>query len=175
MFAVIPGAAHLQFGEAIVISRLAYEGLFQIGGPLTGETGRLKYIDGCTDTLVAAPPRIGDPCLNVLYFPPDIDQTEHTHPSLRGGLVIGGRGRCIHRAGFDAPYQYVDLVPGMVWAIHTEGLHKFQTPYGESMQVLAYHPDSDHGPSDEAHPMLTRTIIEGVSAADPRRAEYRTK
>jgi hypothetical protein len=33
------------------------------------------------------------------------------------------------------------------------------------MVVMAYHPDSDFGPEDENHPMINRTIVDGMSAA----------
>lgn len=163
MFAVVPGEFSVIGGRGIIVTREQYRGLFQIGGPVERE-GRLKYIDGCTDTLLTAPVRKGDPCLNLLYFPSGIDQTEHTHPSDRIGIVMSGRGRCVHREAAGAEPVHVDLVAGMVFCIHTDGLHKFQTPYGEEMRVLAYHPDSDFGPTDEEHPMLNRTIVEGVSA-----------
>ena len=32
------------------------------------------------------------------------------------------------------------------------------------MAVIAYHPDSDFGPTHEVHPMINRTIVDGVSA-----------
>jgi hypothetical protein len=51
-----------------------------------------------------------------------------------------------------------------MFCIHAEGHHKFQTPYGEDMRVLAYHPDSDFGPTHQNHPMLNRTMVDGVSA-----------
>jgi hypothetical protein len=52
----------------------------------------------------------------------------------------------------------------MLWCIEAGGEHKFSTPYGEELQVIAFHPDSDFGPTDEDHPMLNRTIVQGVSA-----------
>ena len=136
-------------------------GLMSVGGPAENE-GRLKYIDGCTDSLLIPPIMLGDPCLNLLYFPPDIDQTAHTHPSDRIGIVMSGKGKCV--AWQDGVEESIDLVAGMIWVIHTDGVHKFQTPYGESMRVLAYHPDSDYGPTHQFHPMLNRTIVDGVSA-----------
>ena len=30
------------------------------------------------------------------------------------------------------------------------------------MCVIAYHPDSDFGPTDDDHPMVNRTIVDGV-------------
>jgi len=41
--------------------------------------------------------------------------------------------------------------------------HSFFT-YEETMDVIAWHPDSDTGPSDEDHPMVNRTIVDGVAA-----------
>lgn len=120
--------------------------------------GRLKYIDGCTDTLLISPWKKGEACLNLLHFPPGIDQTMHTHPSDRIGVITSGRGRCV------TPDGAFELRPGMLWRIPADGQHKFQTDADSGMQVIAYHPDSDHGPSDEEHPMLNRTIVGGVSA-----------
>ena len=34
------------------------------------------------------------------------------------------------------------------------------------MDVIAYHPDSDTGPTHDDQPMIKRTIVDGVSAAD---------
>src|SRR5262249_1619789 len=61
-------------GRGLVISRPGYWGLRQIGGPLEME-GRLQYIDGCTDTLLVCPPRLGEPCLNHLHIPPHTNQS----------------------------------------------------------------------------------------------------
>ena len=162
MFAVVPGLARLHGGKGIVMSRENYAGMFSIGGPVEHE-GRLKYIDGCTDTLLASPIRLGDPCLNLLFFPEGIDQTAHTHPSDRIGMIMSGKGRC--HAWNNGKEEIIDLVPGMIFCIHTDGFHKFSTPYGQHMRVLAYHPDSDFGPTDQNHPMINRTIVHGTSAS----------
>src|ERR1700722_18392976 len=54
MFFVCPGSCAIEAdgGAGLVISRLNYTGLWQIGGPVE-QKGRLVYIDGCTDTLLA--------------------------------------------------------------------------------------------------------------------------
>ncbi len=171
MYFSVAGTFTLHEGKGIVIAREGYRGTFMIGGPVE-PVGRLRYIDGCTDSLLIPPVMKGDPCLNALYFPPGIDQTAHTHPSDRIGMVASGRGRCIYDRG-DGEDETIDLVPGMVFCIHTDGRHKFATPYGEAMRVIAYHPDSDQGPTHEAHPMLSRTIVDGVSAMH--RPELHTK
>lgn len=176
MYACVPGQTHVDANSAsygIVISKPNYKGFFMIGGPVE-ENGRLKYIDGCTDSLLIPPVMLGDPCFNLLVFPPGINQTMHTHPSVRLGMVISGRGLCrqINEEGVE---ERIDLYPGQAFVIKQEGAHAFSTPYATGMRVVAYHPDSDHGPTHEEHPMLNRTIIDGVSAKDPRRAQYRTK
>lgn len=161
MYASVPGPARIERGRGIVVSRKDWLGFLNIGQ--IEHEGRLKYIDGCTDSLLVPPVRMGDPCLNLLYFPPDIDQTAHTHPSDRIGMVLSGRGRC--HAWNDGREEVIDLVPNLIFCIHTDGKHKFSTPYGHHMRVLAYHPDSDFGPTDQEHPMINRTIVDGVSAS----------
>lgn len=49
--------------------------------------------------------------------------------------------------------------------IPTDGQHSFFTDDSE-MDVIAYHPDSDTGPTHDDHPMINRTIVDGVSAAN---------
>lgn len=155
----------------LVIERIGFKGMITYGGPIE-EEGRLKYIDGCTDSLLVPPVKLGDPCLNHLHFPSGIDQTMHTHPSVRVGIIAGGRGWCI------TPFGVVPLRPGMVFVIHEEdgseavgldgemhkvGSHCFRTD-DIGMEVVAWHPDSDFGPTDEEHPMISRTFVDGVSA-----------
>lgn len=146
-------------GKGIVIERIGYKGFNQIGGPVES-WGRLRYIDGCTDSLLIAPVKLGDPCLNALFFPPNTDQTAHTHPSMRVGMVIAGQGEC------ETPEGIHPLVPGQIFIIHEDGEHKFRTTGNSVLTVIAYHPDSDFGPQDEDHPMINRTIVNGISAAE---------
>jgi len=154
MFFVAVGACRLAApgGRGLVISRLGYRGLRQVGGPIEAQ-GRLRYIDGCTDTLLVCPPRLGEPCLNHLHIPPGTAQSAHTHPSERIGVILRGSGEC--RTGDGAVYP---LVPGMGWRIPTGSLHSFFTT-DTALDVIAWHPDSDFGPTDENHPMLNRTIL----------------
>ena len=162
MYASFPNKTYVAGGKGIAVSREKWQGFMHIGGPAEHE-GRLKYIDGCTDSLLIPPVKFGDPCLNLLFFPEGIDQTAHTHPSDRIGMIMSGKGRC--HAWNDGVEEIIDLVPGMIFCIHTDGPHKFSTPYGQHMRVLAYHPDSDFGPTDQIHPMINRTIVNGVSAS----------
>jgi len=158
MYFSVPGdAAIYGAGKGIAISRLGYQGFFLIGGPVE-ERGRLKYIDGCTDSLLIPPVMMGDPCLNFLYFPSGVRQTQHTHPSMRVGMVIRGSGHCV------TPSATTPLVPGEVFVIPAQGVHGFHTETS-SMAVVAYHPDSDFGPTHEDHPMINRTIVNGRSAS----------
>lgn len=157
MYFAAPGHAQLHGeGSGIAITRLGFNGFFTIGGPVEAQ-GRLKYIDGCTDSLLVPPVMMGDSCLNLLYFPTGIDQTLHTHPSMRVGMVIRGKGECITLD------RVIALEPGRVFVIPAEGKHGFRTHESE-MSVIAYHPDSDFGPTHEFHPMINRTIVDGVSA-----------
>ena len=167
-------------GSAVVIevsdsgnySKTGYRAYPIFGGRIE-EKGRLKYIDGCTDSLLISPVKKGDPCLNHLHFPHNIDQTQHTHPSHRIGIVASGSGECI------TPFGNMPLTEGMIFVIkewdgasyskgidgkmHPNGQHAFRT-FDECMNVIAFHPDSDFGAEDENHPMINRTIVDGVSA-----------
>ena len=151
MFFVLPDGGVARGGSGLVIAWAGYQGLRQIGGPLEA-TGRLRYIDGCSDTLLVCPPRLGDPCLNHLHIPPRTDQTPHTHPSMRIGVILRGTGEC------RTPDGSYPLEPGMGWYIPTSCLHSFFTQ-DEALDVIAWHPDSDFGPRDDDHPMINRTQI----------------
>lgn len=154
MFFVMNGACQIAApgGRGLIITRLGYKGLRQVGGPIE-EKGRLQYIDGCTDTLLVCPPRLGEPCLNHLHIPPHTAQSQHTHPSERIGVILRGRGEC--RTGDGSVFA---LTPGMGWRIPTGARHSFFTT-DEPLDVIAWHPDSDFGPTDENHPMINRTIL----------------
>jgi|LULI01.1.fsa_nt_gb hypothetical protein len=150
-----------------------YKAAPSFGGPIE-PTGRLKYIDGCTDSLLIAPVKMGDPCFNHLHFPKNITQTPHTHPTHRIGIVARGNGECI------TPFGNLPLTEGMIFIIkewngesykkgldgemYPVGTHKFDTKE-ESMDVIAFHPDSDFGATDINHPMINRTIVDGVRAS----------
>lgn len=153
MFFVHPGEGRITApeGTGLVISLVGYRGLPVVGGPLE-DTGRLRYINGCSDTLLVSPPRLGEPCLNHLHIPAGVDQSAHTHPSARIGVIARGRGEC------RTPHGTFPLEAGMGWYIPTGCLHSFHT-LEEALDVLAWHPDSDFGPTDENHPMVNRTLL----------------
>lgn len=146
-------------GTGLVAVRQGYKSLFNVGGPVE-PYGRLKYIDGCSDTLLIGPPLKGDPCLNYLRFPPGINQTAHTHPTIRAGVILSGRGVCKTAHGDK------DLVPGSVFILYPDAIHAFSTEGTEGMGLSVFHPDTDTGPSHEDHPMLNRTIVDGTSARE---------
>jgi len=177
----VKGKFTLAGGSGIVMERVGFtDSRLTLGGPLKG-IGDFKYIDGCSDSLLIPPFRMGDPCLNALYFPPSINQTEHTHPSMRVGMVVYGKGNC------HTPWGICPLNEGDIFIIHegyeetfgtdkapqgeiikyngvlgVKGEHKFSTSSESGMCVIAYHPDSDFGPTDDDHPMVNRTIVDGV-------------
>lgn len=164
MYFSIPGPASIcGTGTGFIASRPNWNGFFQIGGPIE-QQGRLTYIDGCSDSLLIAPVTLGDPCLNFLYLPPHTTQTAHTHPSCRIGIIADGTGVC------RTPDHEFPLHPGLVFEIDADAQHSFHTE-SESLKVIAWHPDSDFGPTHGDHPMINRTMINGTSAASLRHHE----
>ena len=161
----MPGTLELGVdGEVVVIERLGFRGL-----PMAGrieDVGRLSYIDGCSDTVLVAPPRLGDPVLNHLHFPPGTDQTVHSHPSIRLGVVARGLGVAFGPGprgsrGWERP-----LEPGAVFLLNAHEMHAFRTA-DQSLDIIAFHPDSDWGPTDGAHPMLNRTYLQPTRPPPP--------
>lgn len=120
--------------------------------------GRLAYIDGCTDTTLIHPARLGDPVFNYLHFPSHIKQTQHLHPSIRFGIVARGSGIAWKQTTENDPGWSVELKEGGVFCLDESAIHSFQTT-DSTMDIIAYHPDSDTGPSDQNHAMLNRTYI----------------
>jgi hypothetical protein len=142
-------------GEAVFISRIGFKGQNNIGGPLE-ESGRLCYIDNCSDSLLIYPPRLGDPSLSALYFPTGTNQTFHIHPSIRIGVVVFGSGfSCLKN---DDSEQEMPLKAGDMFCIEEREVHRFKTT-DSKMVVIAFHPDGDWGPTDHNHTMLNRTYI----------------
>ena len=162
MYFVAPGGARVKGGAGFLVAAHDYSPILLLGGPIE-ERGRLPYIDGCTDSLLLAPLLYGDPCFNHLHFPQDTAQTQHTHPSARVGAVVRGAGVCIH-VDEQGTERQTELTPGVVFVIPADALHSFHTTVS-SLDVVAWHPDSDFGPQADDHPMVNKTIVSGVSAA----------
>ena len=145
---ILPPGAQL-----LAVQQIGFRAIPMVGGPIEAR-GRLRYIDGCSDSLLVSPPVAGNPCLNHLHFPPEITQTQHVHPSMRVGMIARGGGCCL------TPRGVLSLHRGLIFVIPARTIHGFQT-FTEPMDVIAYHPDSDHGPRDEDHPMINRTLVNG--------------
>jgi hypothetical protein len=137
--------------DLFAVFRLGFLGHDLVGTQDIKKQGKLSYIDGCSDSLMVYPPRLGDPTLNYLFFPTNTNQSLHTHPSLRIGCVIDGEG-------ISAAEYVSSLTPGTFFCLEEHELHRFITK-DKSMRVIAYHPDGDWGPTDENHTMLNRTYI----------------
>src|SRR5450830_1178887 len=131
--------------RGLVVIRKGFKGQNCVGGPLE-MSGRLVYIDGCSDSVLVYPPRLGDPSLNHLHFPEGIDQSFHIHPSIRAGIVVSGKGES-HLSGDVVKH----LVPGTVFILDERERHRFATE-ASSMHIVAFHPDGDFGPTDTNHP-----------------------
>jgi hypothetical protein len=157
-FASVPGEFDLDTtGTVVVIERYGFRGLLSAGR--TEDLGRLSYIDGCSDSVLCLPPRLGDPVLNFLHFPRGIVQTQHSHPSVRLGVVSWGEGLAFGPSGASGRWEE-PLSPGCVFLLHAHEIHSFATTTGgDGMNVIAFHPDSDWGPTDAAHPMANRTYL----------------
>lgn len=159
MYFASPGKCEVSgVGSVFIVERIEYQGLFSIGGPVEPR-GRLGYIDGCSDTVLISPVVLGDPCLSLLHMPVGTSQTEHTHPSVRAGIVLSGDGIC-RTGAVDR-----ELLPGHYFILPTNAPHAFMTRDRE-VQIVVYHPDSDQGPSHDDHPMLNRTLVGERSARD---------
>jgi mannose-6-phosphate isomerase-like protein (cupin superfamily) len=144
-------------GVGMVFSSLGTHGLFSIGGPIE-ERGRLRYIDGSTDSLLVSPVTKGDPCLNALYFPAGTRQTPHLHRTFRVVVVARGSGSlCVDD-------RELPLATGRSAVVRAGTRYAFRT-YAEPMVAIVYHPDSEHGPTHDEHPVITGTIVDGKPAS----------
>jgi hypothetical protein len=152
----------------VAIQHIGYVGIDAVG--VVEQDGRLGYIDGCTNSILVGPHKQGEPVLNGLFMPTGINQTMHTHPSLRAGIIISGEATCNtpKRIEFgvdysllkESDYNVLDLVPGVIFILKPECWHKFRTDITMgNLRLIAYHPDSDFGPTDEESPMLNRTMV----------------
>lgn len=138
-----------------LVCRLGYRVPNTIGW--VEKRGRLSYIDGCSDTLLVYPARLGDCSLNFLYFPPGVEQTFHIHPSFRLGCVIDGQG--FSNYGESNNIKEDTLSTGTSFCLEEQERHRFRT-VNSSMTVIAFHPDGDWGPTDHNHTMMNRTYLD---------------
>lgn len=143
-------------GDAVVVKMMGIKRIDAVSMVDSKTPGDLSYIDGCSNSVLIVPPRNGDPCLNYLYFPAGVDQTFHTHPSVRVGIVVGGSGIAEYYEG--SILKTTRLNTGDSFVIDRHGRHRFCTK-DSTMSIIAFHPDSEDGPRDEHNPMKTRTYI----------------
>jgi quercetin dioxygenase-like cupin family protein len=138
-------------GTGAVIVKYGFHGQNVFGGPVEKQ-GRLCYINHCSDSLLVYPPRLGDPSMSLLHFPPNIVQDFHTHPSFRLGIVFRGHGFAECKTG------KIILEPGAVFCMEEQEVHRFVTT-DEQLSVISFHPDGDWGPTDHDHTLLNRTYL----------------
>jgi quercetin dioxygenase-like cupin family protein len=160
MYFCLPGEGQLegQNCSGLIITCPTYGGMFSLGGPLES-AGRLAYIDGGTSSLLIPPVIVGDPCFNAMYFPAGVEQTLHTHPSDRLGLVVAGAGMV------ETPETTAKITAGDIFWISASQLHRFCTA-DSPLTIVVFHPDSEGGFTHRENPMLRRTLVDGVSAAE---------
>ncbi len=160
MYFCLPGKGTIlgEQSSGIVVTRTDYRGMFNLGGSIEKQ-GRLAYIDGGTSSLLIPPIILGDPCLNAMYLPSQIDQTFHSHPSDRIGIIVAGRGT------LETPQTVIPVESGTIFQIPANQHHKFRTTEN-ALTLVVFHPDSDAGFTHQSHPMLQRTMVDGVSAVE---------
>ena len=117
------------------------------------DMGNLSYMDGGTNTTAVNPGRLGDPVINYVHFPAGMQQTLHTHPSHRVGMILKGRG-LVELDDSEFP-----LEPGDVFFMQRNVLHNFMCPYNEDVVLFVFAPDSGTGPTDEVNPLKIRTYV----------------
>ena len=117
------------------------------------DMGNLSYMDGGTNTTAVNPGRLGDPVVNYVHFPAGMQQTLHTHPSHRVGIVLKGQGKIELNNG-EFP-----LKQGDVFFMQRNVLHNFMCPYNEDVALFVFAPDSGTGPTDEVNPLKIRTYV----------------
>jgi quercetin dioxygenase-like cupin family protein len=117
------------------------------------DMGNLSYMDGGTNTTAVNPGRLGDPVINYVYFPAGMQQTLHTHPSHRIGIVLKGRGL------IELDKGEFPLEQGDVFFMQRNVLHNFMCPFNEDVILFVFAPDSGTGPTDEINPLKIRTYV----------------
>ena len=146
-------------GRVMVVQRVGFDAMIAQG--TVEKTGRLRYINGCHDTILCGPIKADYPVINTLHMPNGINQTMHTHPSTRMGFVIDGG------ADAETPVATHSLRKGTIFFLPANGRHKFRTDMDSetALRLIAFHPESGGiGPQDENHIMLNRTVVDGKGA-----------
>jgi hypothetical protein len=123
------------------------------------ENSRSSYIDGCSYSVLASMPRYGDSVLNYLHFQLGLLQMQHTRPSIRMAVVIGGLGETWKEKGHYYDDWEKPLNIGCMFILQEQELNSFKTA-DSFMDVIAYHPDSATVLTDENHSMINGTFID---------------
>lgn len=116
--------------------------------------GNLSYMDGGTNTTAVNPGRLGLPVINYVHFPAGMEQTLHTHPSQRIGLILSGKGLIELDKGVMFPIKEGDC-----FVMERNVLHNFMCNQGEDVTLFVFSPDSGTGPTDEINPLKVRTYV----------------
>ena len=119
-----------------------------------GGQGNLSYMDGGTNSTAIEPARKGLPVVNYVHFPEGMNQTLHTHPSQRIGLVLTGTGSIELNGG-----NFFPLHQGSAFWMDRNELHNFMCNSGDDVTLFVFAPDSGMGPTDEVNPLKARTYI----------------
>jgi hypothetical protein len=114
--------------------------------------GALKYIDGCSNTELISPVKVGLPTVNYLHVPSNTTQTSHIHKSARVGWIAKGNGYAVTDTD-----RHV-LSENIMFFLPAYENHYFETKQ-DSLSIIVFHPDSDIGPTDENNNMKVRTHI----------------
>lgn len=117
------------------------------------DIGNLSYMDGGSNTTAVNPGRLGDPVVNYVHFPPNMQQTLHTHPSHRIGLILKGNGKIELDNN-----EFFEVKEGELFYMRRYTLHNFLT-YNEPVIMFVFAPDSGTGPTDEINPLKIRTYV----------------
>lgn len=118
----------------------------------------LPYVNGCSTKQVFAPERLGDPTLQKLYIPPySSEQAHHIHSTVRVVYILKGSGVSV--VGMEGCKVNERLIPGKVCILEPMCPHHFETPDGESLEVLPLHVFSSVGSEERAHPMFHGTHL----------------
>jgi hypothetical protein len=75
------------------------------------------------------------------------------------GVVISGEGEAFQEKSNYSDGWVKPLKKGCIFMLTEQELHSFRTS-DSHMDIVAFHPDSDTGPTDENHSMINRTYID---------------
>ena len=116
----------------------------------------LPYINACSARQIFAPPRPGDPTLQLLRIPAgSSEQAHHIHSTARVVYVLSGRGVSV--VGMPNRSARVELKPGRVCLLDPMCPHHFETPGDEHLVVVPLHVFSSIPSHEKNHPMFNGT------------------